>query len=495
MGDIARTTLASDQVAAAVSARERRQPGGSGLLLILLGAVFMTTADNSIVNVAIPSIADALHTSGGQLEFVVSGYVLAYAVLLVTGARLGGLYGYRRLFLLGVAVFTVASLGCALALNPISLIVARIVQGFGAATMVPQVLTGIQTSYDGAARTRALSYYPLALAGGAAAGQVLGGALVTLNPYDIGWRSVFLVNVPVGAAMLLVGAVRLPMKKNRDGGRLDLMGAAALTATISLLVVPLILGRDYGWPLWAWIALAASIPALWLFLAVERRVAGRGAQPVLQLGLFSSRPVAWGLAAHAAATVTYAALLFVLAIYLQDGLGKSAFYAGTALISWVIGFGISGPVLRKVPARFGPAIAPASFGLLGCALLGVAVEGLTFTPQGPALAALLGIGGLGMGAGFSALVTQLMAAVDRELTSDFSGVLSTNSEVSGALGIAVFGTLYLALAANGDARISVAALTSVAASLGTLAALAAVAASRAARLARIHRDFRWASVA
>jgi MFS family permease len=476
------TQKMSGTVTRAGSARKVRQPGRRALLLVLLGAVFMTTADNSIVNVAVPSIAEDLHASGGQLELIVSGYVLAYAVLLVTGARLGGLYGYRRVFLLGVAVFTVASLACALAVNPISLIVARIAQGIGAAAMVPQVLTGIQTSFDGAARTRALGYYPVALAGGAAAGQVLGGGLVTLNLYGIAWRSVFLVNVPVGVAVFLIGAARLPMDNNSKGGRLDLMGVAALSAAISLLVVPLMLGRDYGWPIWAWIAAAASIPALWQFVAIERQVARRGKLPVLRLDLFRSRRIAWGLASQAAATITYAALLFVLAIYLQEGLGKSAFYAGAAMISWVVGFGVSGPLLRKVPARLGPAIAPAAFGLLGCALLGVAVEGLTLTPQGAALAALLGIGGLGMGAGFSALITHLMAAVDRELTSDLSGVLSTNSEVAGALGVAVFGTLYLALAANGDTRISVAALTVVVASLGTLAVLAAVAASRALTL-------------
>ncbi len=148
-----REALGGARVATAVPARESRQPGRTGLLLILLGAVFITTADNSIVNVAVPSIADGLHARGGQLELVVSGYVLAYAVLLVTGARLGGIYGYRRVFLLGVAIFTAASLGCGLAPNPTSLIIARIVQGVGAATMVPQVLTGIRMSFDGAART------------------------------------------------------------------------------------------------------------------------------------------------------------------------------------------------------------------------------------------------------------------------------------------------------------------------------------------------------
>jgi MFS family permease len=137
-----------------------RQNPGAGLLLALLAAVFMTTADNSIVNVAVPSISTRLDASGGQLELIVSGYILAYAVLLVTGARLGHLYGYRRTYLLGLGTFTLASLACGLAPDPPTLIVTRVAQGIGAAMMVPQVLSGIQLNFDGAARTRALTYWP-----------------------------------------------------------------------------------------------------------------------------------------------------------------------------------------------------------------------------------------------------------------------------------------------------------------------------------------------
>jgi hypothetical protein len=242
------------------------------------------------------------------------------------------------------------------------------------------------------------------------------------------------------------------------------------------LVMPLMLGRDEGWPTWAWVALLASIPALALFIAVERRVADRGGHPVLQLRLFRSAAVSWGLVAQAAATVTYASLLFVLAIYLQHGLGKSPLYSGLVLIPWVIGFGVSGPLTTYVPERFSARIAPAGFALLGSAFLGIALEALADAPQGPALAPLLGLGGLGMGAGFSSLIAQLTAAVKAELASDLSGIVSTNSEVAAALGVAIFGTLYLALAHTGDA---VHALTWAAASLGASALLAAAAAHRA----------------
>jgi MFS family permease len=183
------------------AARGPKARRSTGLLLILLTAVFMTTADNSIVNVAIPSIAVGLRASGGELELAVSAYILAYAVLLVTGARLGSLFGYRRVFLIGLALFTLGSLACGLAPDPVALILARVLQGIGAAIMVPQVLSGIQLNFDGTERARALAFYPVALAGGAAAGQVLGGALISLNLYGSSWRPIFLVNVPVGAAL------------------------------------------------------------------------------------------------------------------------------------------------------------------------------------------------------------------------------------------------------------------------------------------------------
>jgi MFS family permease len=448
------------------------------VLVTLLAAVFMTTADNSIVNVAVPSIAVGLHATGGELELAVSGYVLAYAVLLVTGARLGSLFGYRRVFLIGLALFTLASMACGLAPDPVALIGARVVQGIGAAIMVPQVLSGIQLSFDGAERTRALAFYPAALAGGAAVGQVLGGVLISLNLYGTGWRSIFLINVPIGSALFALGVIRLPRDNNRGAARLDLRGVAALTVAILLLVLPIMLGPDHGWPAWAWLSLLASIPAVGLFVVAERRTAERGGHPVLQLGLFRVPAVSWSLVAQAAATVTYSALLFVLALYLQSGLGKSPLYSGLVLISWVAGFGVSGPLLRYVPDRVSHRVTPVGFALLGSAFLGIAVEGLLAVPQGAALVVLLGVGGLGMGVGFSSLIAHLTAVVQRDLAADLSGVLSTNSEVAAALGVALFGTFYFALAQGGNQATAVHALTWVAASLGACGFLAAAAAHR-----------------
>jgi MFS family permease len=185
-----------------------RRPGA--VLSVLLAAQFMANVDTAIVNVAAPDIVARLQANGAEIQLVVAGYVLTYAVLLITGARLGDLRGRRSIFLVGIAVFTAASLACGLAPTVGALIVARLVQGVGAALMVPQVLTGIQLHFQGRSRVRALGWYAVALSGGAVAGQVLGGVLVAADLWGWGWRSIFLINVPVGIVLLVAAAIALP---------------------------------------------------------------------------------------------------------------------------------------------------------------------------------------------------------------------------------------------------------------------------------------------
>src|SRR5438105_6481787 len=219
---------------------------------VLLTALFMNNVDTAVTNVAAPSIGASFHASGAQLQLVVAGYVLAYAMLLITGARLGGIHGYRRVFLVGLAWFTLASVASGLAPGVVPLILARFAQGAGAALMVPQVLIGIQLQFAGAARARAIGFYTVALSAGAVAGQVLGGVLVWSDLFSTGWRPIFLVNLPIGMVLMAAGARLLPPHHGDGKGRLDLGGTATLSTAMLLAVAPLVLGRDQRSAAWAW---------------------------------------------------------------------------------------------------------------------------------------------------------------------------------------------------------------------------------------------------
>ncbi len=230
-----------------------------GLLLgLVLTGQFMAVLDVSVVNVAVPTIRTDLHASGAALQLVIAGYTIAYAVLLITGARLGARYGYSRLFQYGLTGFSAASLACGLAPTTGSLIAFRLLQGVGAAVMVPQVMSLVQRTFTGAARARALGLYSAVVAGGVAVGQVVGGVLISADLFGTGWRPVFLVNVPIGLVLLLFSRRLLPVLPGDGSRRFDLVGLVVLAAAIGTLVVPLVLGHELGWPVWGWVMLAVS---------------------------------------------------------------------------------------------------------------------------------------------------------------------------------------------------------------------------------------------
>jgi predicted MFS family arabinose efflux permease len=442
-------------------------------LAVWLTSLFMTQLDVTIVNVATPSIHAHLGASGAELELVVGGYLLAYAVLLITGARLGEMLGYRRVFLTGLATFSGASLACGVAPDPIVLIAALVAQGAGAALMVPQVLSAIQLELDGARRAQALGLYAVALSAGAVSGQILGGVLV----FAIGWRPIFLLNVPIGVAALAVGVRVLPADRERDSARsVDIAGVATLCGALLPAILALSIGRQEGWPAWTWACLAASPLALAAFVAAERRAAARGGSALIDLRVVARPAVSWGLLAQATAVSTYYALLFTLAVYLQQGLGRSALVSGLTLVSWVAAFGVAGQLLRRWGARIGRLAPPA-----GCVVLSVAYVAITAVllaePRAEApLIVALGVGGLGLGIEFSSMLTHLTGAVAPRHAPDISGVFTTVIQVAGAVAVAAFGSAYLSLASAGDAAHALAVVT---AGFALIALLAAAMARRA----------------
>jgi MFS family permease len=431
-----------------------KPPRKGWLLGVLLAGPFMAQADVTIANVATPSIHADLGASGAALELVISGYLIAFAVLLITGARLGQTYGYRRVFAAGVATFTLASLLCGLAPDAAVLVAARVLQGAGAALMFPQTLTGIQLSFAGGERARAIGLYAIALSTGAVTGQIAGGALISADVAGAGWRAIFLVNVPIGAAALAAAARYLPADDRGASRRIDVAGVAALSFSLALVVLPLVLGRAEGWPTWAWACLAASLPAFTAFLAVQRRVAARGGAPLVNVHVIARPAVAWGLLTQMLAVGSYYALLFTIAQYLQRTLGHSALVSGLTLVPWVAAFGAAGQLVRRAPAGLARVAPVAGCVLLAGAYAAISASAFAGRHGEPLLVALLGVGGLGLGIQFNAVIARLTDAVPDGYAPDISGVSTTTIQIGGVVGVAAFGTLYLSLAHGGAAHAS-----------------------------------------
>lgn len=446
------STASDDTASKRHKAPVKTESAGSGTVLaVLLAAPFLAQVDATIMNVATPTIRSGLHASGAAAEWVVGGYLVAFAVLLITGARLGQSHGYRRLFILGVTIFGLTSLAGGLAPDATVLVGMRVLQGAGAALMFPQALTGIQLLFAGTSRTRAIGLFAIALSSGAVLGQILGGVLISADIAGASWRPVLLVNVPVCLAVLAVAMLKLPADQSRAQQRVDLPGVLTLSGSVLLIVVPLTAGQGEGWPVWTWVALAASMPVFAAFLAVERRASTTGRAPLINTSVLAAPVVALGLLALAATSGTYFALLFTLAQYFQAGLGRSALASGLILVPWVTAFGAVGQITHRLPARFVPVLPAAGSLLLTIAYLALAAVHLAGQPGTAELAVLLAVGGLGLGLSFTGLTGHLTNAVDTRYAADISGVSTTASQLGGAVGVAAFGSLYLALAAGRDA--------------------------------------------
>lgn len=441
----------------------------TALLVVLLTGQAMASMDTSIAAVAAPAIRADLAGPPAVQQLVLAGYTLTFAVLVVTGARLGARYGYARIFLLGLAGFSLASLACGLAPGPVALVLARAVQGATGALMVPQVLSLIQSHFTGAARARAIGAYSMVLALGVAAGQVAGGLLVTLDVGGLTWRTAFLVNVPVGAVLLvagrrvLAGAQAPPPRREA----LDLPGVLLLSAAMLILVVPLVLGRDLGWPGWlAPTGIAAGAVGLRVFLRYEARRARRGGDPLLDVAVLRHPGVPAGLLACCVVMGCYAGFLFVLTLRLQDGLGFTALAAGLAFLPYASGFALCGLAVPRLPERVRGVLPVAGPLVLAAVVAVLAVVSRTGWPWVGGSALLL-VGGAAHAASFSPLVTRLAGIVPVASAAALSALVSTGTLLAAVLGVTAIGGLHLAAQATPPAP---AALTAALLLTGALAA-------------------------
>jgi EmrB/QacA subfamily drug resistance transporter len=416
------------------------------MLAVLLIGQFMALLDVTIVNVAMPTIGTDLGASGASLQLVVAGYTVSYAMLLITGARLGDLYGRRRVFLAGVLAFTLSSFVCGVAPGTAILVIARFVQGAAAAAMMPQIISVIQMRFSGQERAKALSAYSAVIASGFVIGQVLGGVLVSADLFGSGWRPVFLVNVPIGLAVAALVPRLVPADEVRGSRRLDVAGLAVAVPAVFLVVLPLVLGREEGWPLWAPVCIAAGLALVPLFVLVERRVAARGGDPLLKLDVLRAPGLPSALTAMSLTMTAYAGFLFSFALYLQAGLGDSALRAGLTFAPAAAAFGLFAFYWRKLPERVHHALAPAGLLVSAVTFVAIALELRNGTHGGPFLVVELIVFGAAMGSAFSPLVTNALVHVPLHEAPDASGLLTTSMQLFQVVGVATLGSLFLSLA-------------------------------------------------
>ncbi|MFQ6395331.1 MFS transporter [Nocardia sp. KC 131] len=443
------------------------------ILAVILTGQFMAVLDASIVNVAIPSIRTSLHTSGSALQLIVAGYVIAYAVLLVTGARLGDRFTQRRTFIAGLALFTIASLACGLAWNEDALIVFRFLQGVGAAAMVPQIMTLIQRNFTGNARAKALSTYSAIISGGMVVGQVAGGLIVNADLWGSSWRGVFLVNVPIGIVLLLLAPRVLPSDSPRFDRKLDLAGLAMLTVSVLLLVLPLVLGHDQDWPLWTWITLGASVVGVAAFIVIERAVAARGGEPLFAQRVLQAPGLVLTAATLFVIMATFGGWMFVMAIHLQSTLGYTALHAGLLFIPMGVTFALASLNWERIPHRFQAIMIPLGLVLGATTMVTLGMMLRTGGDFGPLPLTIFAIQGIGFGLAFSPLMTRTLAKIPMSLAADASGILVTSVQLGIVVGIACFGTVFLGLVgATGLSAAHALGTTAIAEGVAVLAAAA-----------------------
>ncbi|MEV7803288.1 MFS transporter [Microbispora sp. NPDC088329] len=444
-------------------------------LPVILVGTFMTILDFFIVNVAIPSAQAELRATDAQIQFVVAGYGMAYASGLITGGRLGDLYGRRRVFAIGLAGFTVASALCGLATGPVMLVAARVLQGVAAALMFPQVLSVITVTYTGGDRPRAFAGYGAALGLATVGGQVLGGLLIAADVLGLGWRACFLVNLPVGVVTLLL--LRLvPESRSETARGLDLAGVALVVPALLLLLVPLVEGRQEGWPGWTFASLAASAMMFALFAVQQLRLSRAGGTPLVEPSLFRSRSFLAGLATVLAVYGGMASFMLVIALYVQDGLGRSPLGAGLVFLPMGVAFFATSANAARFTRLLGRRT------LTTGAVLIVAGEGclaLVTRDAGagvnlPLYEGLMAVAGAGIGMVGAPLLSQALSGVGSGSAGSAAGVLSTVQQMAGALGVAVIGIVFFGVLGGGSSPVAYG--RAFAASLVCLGALAAAAA-------------------
>jgi MFS family permease len=421
------------------------------VLPILLTGAFLLPLDYSIVNVALPAIHDSLGARASEMQLIVTLYAVSYSVFLITGGRLGDLLGRKAMFLGGMSAFMLASAACGFAPTIHVLLAGRLLQGLAAAMLLPQVLATIRVIFPAAEQSRAIGFYGVMVGLGLVCGQLVGGLLISLHPFGFTWQTIFLVNLPVGLVDAVAAALLLRPSRPQRGVRLDIPGVVFLSVALLLLVYPLIVGPEAGWPLWTLAAMGLSAPTLVLFVLFELHLTRQGASPLFDMRLFRDRPFSVGLTL---ALLVYANAAFFLcyAVYLQSGLGWSVQATGLATLPFSLGFLFGSLSVPRLVPWLG--LGAPRLGYVALILGQAATVSLLLRGGAPdvAMFATLACAGLGMGVVFPALVRIVLQDVPPAYAGMASGALNTVIQIGPSLAVPIIGGLFFrAVAGRADA--------------------------------------------
>ncbi|MET8243555.1 MFS transporter [Streptomyces sp. NPDC005202] len=420
--------------------------------VVMMIAALMDLLDVTIVNVAIPSIGRDLHASASDLQWLVSAYLLGFAATLIVSGHLGDRFGRRGLFLAGTAGFGLASLGCGIAGSPGQLIAARAVQGVLAAVLMPQVLGSFRTLFRGKDRGAAFGMYGAVAGFASAIGLLLGGLLTDADLFGWGWRSVFLVNVPVAVGTFVAGLLLVPSTKERSAGRPDVLGSLVLAAGLVAVVLPLVQGRQNGWPLWGWTCLAAGVLAIAGLGVYEARRRTPGTVPLLPARAFRLPAFSVGVLVQLLFSVGMQGFFLVFALWLQAGEGYSPAQAGVLTVAFSAGSFLTAPAADGLAVKYGRLVLGAGALMMagGFCWIWAAVTDSSAAHTGawPLVPGLV-IAGAGLGFLVVPLVNVVLSAVPGELAGGASGIFSTAQQFGGALGAAVIGTVFFGHTSHG----------------------------------------------
>ena len=414
---------------------------------ILLTGALMPSLNTFIVTIALPAIRAALDASDSETNLIVAGYSAAYAVCLVTGGRLGDLFGRRFMYLVGMAGFTLSSLLCGIAPNSLLLVIARILQGVTGALIAPPVLAALRSLFTGAEIPWALNIYGTGVGVAVAAGQLLGGVLIAADIGGLGWRSAFLINVPIGLVVIPATLALVPESGGSEKPQIDIYGVLLLTAALGSLVVGLSIGREQGWSPWVLGLIAASPLLLALFFAFEKRMAREGGMPLLDPALLRIGSFRRGLVVALLFFCTSPFYLF-FSLYLQAGLGEGALAAGLA----VLPYGVANFIGPMMATRAGPRLRRWLFGLgMGVQVLsygGVALCAATQT-GGVLLFLALFCGGFGQGVAMPEMINFILGDVPAKDTGFAAGAMNSTLQIGSAISVAAIGSLFFTILGNG----------------------------------------------